>query len=116
MNSMSLCAGCLLLASSMVALAAESQRGVEARQPPSCGEWVVHREKSDTLALSNASWLLGYLSGSAVASGKDFLPGVDNASIFKWMDKYCQSNPLRDLRSGGDALAAELSRKKGTPK
>ncbi len=116
MNPMSVCAGCLLLASSMVALSAESQAGVEARQPPSCGEWVVHREKSDTLALANASWLLGYLSGSAVATGKNFLPGNDNSSIYKWMDKYCQTNPLRDLRSGGDALAADLIKKNRAPK
>ncbi len=115
MNPISIFAGCLLLASGMVAVSAELKAGGKARQPPSCGEWVVHREKSDTLALANASWLLGYLSGSAVATGKNFLPGIDNSSIFKWMDKYCQGNPLRDLRGGGDALAAELI-KKGTPK
>ncbi len=115
MNPISIFAGCLLLASGMAAVSAESKPGVEARQPPSCGEWVVHREKSDTLALANASWLLGYLSGSAVATGKNFLPGIDNPSIFKWMDKYCQANPLRDLRGGGDVLASELTRK-GTPK
>lgn len=111
MNPISILAGCLLLATSMVAASAEPKAGVEARQPPSCGEWVVHRERSDTLALANASWLLGYLSGSAVATGKNFLPRIDNSSIFKWMDKYCQGNPLRDLRSGGDALAAELTGK-----
>ena len=116
MNPISIFAGCLLLTSSMAAVPAESKPGVEARQPPSCGEWVVHREKSATLALANASWLLGYLSGTAVASGKNFLPRIENSSIFKWMDTYCQANPLRDLRSGGDALAAELTGKKGTPK
>jgi hypothetical protein len=87
-----------------------------ARQPPSCGEWVVHREKSDMLALGNTSWLLGYLSGLAVSSGKDFLSGTDNSSIYKWMDSYCRANPLRDVSSGGNALAAELAKKKGTPK
>jgi hypothetical protein len=116
MNPTSLIAGSLLLATSMAAVSAPSDGGAEARQAPSCGEWVVHREKSDTLALSNASWLLGYLSGLAVSSGKDYLSGTDNSSIYKWMDRYCRTNPLRDVGGGGNALAAELARKKVTPK
>jgi len=116
MNPSALLGGCLLLAASMVAVASPSEGGAEARHAPSCGEWVVHREKSDTLALSNASWLLGYLSGLAVSSGKDYLSGTENSSIYKWMDSYCRANPIRDVGSGGNALAAELARKKGTPK
>ena len=116
MNPSALLAGCFLLAASMVAVSSPSEAGAEARQAPSCGEWVVHREKSDTLALSNTSWLLGYLSGLAVSSGKDYLSETDNASIYKWMDNYCRANPLRDLSHGGNALAVELARKKGTSK
>jgi hypothetical protein len=116
MNQSSLLVGCLLLASSTIAVASPSDGGIEARQAPSCGEWIVHRERSDTLALGNASWLLGYLSGMAISSGKDYLSGTDNTSIYKWMDNYCRNNPLRDLSSGGNALAAELARKNGTPK
>jgi hypothetical protein len=109
-------AGCLLLTAGTVALAASAESGTEARQAPSCGEWVVHREKSDTLALGNASWLRGYLAGLAAGSGKDFLAATDNASIYKWMDNYCRTSPLRDLGSGGNALAAELTGKKATAK
>jgi hypothetical protein len=116
MNPISLLVGCVVLASSTLAVSSPSDAGAEARQAPSCGEWIVHREKSDTLALSNSSWLLGYLSGMALSSGKDYLSGTDNASIYKWMDNYCRKNPLRDLSSGGNALAAELTGKKGTPK
>lgn len=111
-----LLAGCLLLAVSVVAVSTPSEAGAEARQAPSCGEWIAHREKSDTLALGNASWLLGYLSGLAASSGKDYLSGTDNTSIYKWMDNYCRANPLRDVSSGGNALAAESARKKATPK
>jgi hypothetical protein len=114
MNPSALVAGCFLLAASTVAAPAQGEAG--ARQPPSCGEWIVHREKSDMLALGNASWLLGYLSGLAVASGRDSLSATDNASIYKWMDNYCRTNPLRDLSSGGSLLTAELARNKGTPK
>ena len=116
MNPNSLLLGCVLLATGAIAVSAPADAGAQARQAPSCGEWIVHREKSDTLALGNASWLLGYLSGLAVASGRDYLSGTENSSIYKWIDDYCRRNPLRDLASGGSALAAELSAKKGTPK
>lgn len=116
MKSISLLVGFLLLASSLIAVSAPLEGGVDIRQAPSCGEWISHREKSDTLNLGNTSWLLGYLSGLAVSRGKDFLSGTDNVSIYKWMDNYCRTNPLRDVGSGGIALEAELTRKKGTSK
>ena len=106
MNSSSLLVGCILMASSIIAVSSPIEGGVEARQAPSCGEWISHREKSDTLSLGNTSWLLGYLSGLVVGSGKDFLSGTDNASIYKWTDSYCRTNPLKNLSSGGTALAA----------
>lgn len=105
--------GCCLLASSHFAGAAPLARAAEARGTPSCGEWIAHRKKSDTLALSNTSWLVGYLSGLAIGAGKDFLPGTDNTSIFSWMDNYCRSNPLKDVASGGLALMAEMMVTKG---
>ena len=116
MNPKPFLAASLLLASGAIAAATPADTGIEARQAPSCGEWIVHREKSDTLALGNASWLLGYLSGIAIGSGKNYLPGSENSSIYKWMDNYCRKNPLRDVSSGGSALAAELSANRGTAK
>ncbi len=106
-----LLAACCLLASAQFAAAAPAERA-EARAAPSCGEWIDHRKKSDTLALSNTSWLVGYLSGLAVGSGKNFLPGNENTEIFSWMDNYCRSNPLTDIAAGGTSLMAELVTKK----
>ncbi|MFH1605095.1 MAG: hypothetical protein ABIH03_14455 [Pseudomonadota bacterium] len=116
MNSNPFSVARIVLVSTATAVFLPADAAAEARHAPSCGEWVVHREKSDTLALGNASWLLGYLSGMAKASGKDYLSGTDNASIYKWMDNYCRKNPLRDLASGGNALAAELTADGGLPK
>ena len=106
--------GCLLLLVQTAAGAAAAEP--LARGAPSCGEWVAHREKSDTLALGNGYWLLGYLSGIAVSGGKDFLAGTDNSALNAWIDKYCQANPLKDLVSGGNALAAELQKNKRAAK
>ncbi len=116
MNPYPLLVGGLLLAASAIAVPSPSDAGVQARQAPSCGEWIVHREKSDTLALANASWLLGYLSGIATSGKKDFLSGNENSSIYKWMDNYCRANPLRHVGNGGNALAAELAGAKAAPK
>lgn len=106
---------CLLFALSGPAPAAAPAEGA-ARQAPSCGEWIVHREKSSTLALGDTGWLLGYLSGMAANSTKDYLSGADNASIYKWMDNYCRTNPLRDVSSGAKSLTAELAGKKNASK
>lgn len=114
MKSYAMLLGGALLALSNTAMAAPAEGA--ARGAPSCGEWVAHREKSDTLALGNGYWLLGYLSGIAVGTGKEFLSGTDNSAINAWMDKYCQAYPLKDLTSGGSALAAELLKSRRTPK
>ena len=109
-------AGFILLAACAIALHAPSEASEPANQAPSCGEWVGHREKSSTLALGDTGWLRGFLSGMAASGGKDYLAGVDNASIYRWMDNYCRSNPLRDVSSGAKVLAAELAGKRTDPK
>jgi hypothetical protein len=108
---------CVLIASGEPAIAAAAAAGdAPARLAPSCGEWIAHREKSSMLALGDTAWLRGYLAGMEVSSAKDYLAGIDNASIYRWMDNYCRSNPLRDVSSGAKSLAAELAGKKGAPK
>ena len=89
------------------ALAADSS----VRGAISCGEWVSHRKKSDNLALSNASWLVGFLSGLSADSKKDFLAGHDNAAIYSWMDSYCNRHPLKDTASGARGLMNEWLQK-----
>lgn len=74
----------------------------------SCGEWVAHRKKSDSLALSNTAWLIGFLSGLSVASGSNLPAGRDNASIYAWMDRYCSEHPLKDTASGARELVSEV--------
>jgi len=109
-------ASILLAASAIATPAALAEARARAGEAPSCGEWVAHREKSSPLALGDTHWLLGYLTGAADANGKDYLSGMDNASIFRWMDSYCRTNPLRDVGSGAKSLAAELAGRKAMPK
>lgn len=77
------------------------------RGGPTCAEWIKERSPRDT------AWLVGYLSGIAVAKDSDFIRGIDNSSLYFWMDRYCESNPLHNVSLGGALLAKELIKQKG---
>lgn len=85
-------------------LACSSVEAVTVRGVRSCGVWVKDRDISDK------NWLLGFLSGLAFMSDVDILKGVDNESIYLWMDKYCRANPLKDIADGSETLFEELKR------
>lgn len=108
------CAACACTCVDSVAAPAAAV--VQARNAPSCGEWVAQRKKADSLALANGAWLIGYLSGLTVASGRDSLEGSDNATLFAWMDAYCRSHPLKDAAAGGRALLEEAQAKRPAAK
>ena len=85
-------------------------RAVEIVGASSCGQWVADRSTDRDEYVT--TWLVGYLSGKAVATGKNFLKNTDNKSVYLWMDNYCRSNPLRHISDGADDLAIELIRMK----
>lgn len=101
----------IILAIGLAFAAYASAVPVTVRGSPSCGEWVQTRASSESWpALVTQRWLTGYLSGLAIATNVDILKGRDNASLFLWTDKYCQSNPLNYLVDAGDQLYKELSK------
>jgi hypothetical protein len=106
-------AGCLLSLNLFAA-------GVELKGSRSCTKWMEEKrlangaqEMNKIPVLITRNWFLGYLSGRADASGKNFLKGTDSDSIFLWLDNYCQANPGKDLDQGGMDLAHELMQLKG---
>lgn len=108
-----LLAGCLL---SLNLFAAEA----DIMGSRSCAKWFEEKraakstkEMNKIPVLITRSWFLGYLSGRAGASGKNFLNGTDSDSIFLWLDNYCQANPKMELDQAGIALARELMQMKG---
>lgn len=93
---------------------------VELKGARSCSKWIEEKrlakstkELNKIPVLITRSWFLGYLSGRADASGRDFLKGTDSDSIFLWLDNYCQANPDGQLDQAGIDLASELMRLKG---
>ena len=106
-------AGCLLSFNLFAA-------AVEIKGTRSCGKWMEEKrlansakEMNKVPVLITRSWFLGYLSGRADDSGKDFLKGTDSDSIFLWLDNYCHANPQMDLDKAGIDLARELMQLKG---
>jgi hypothetical protein len=76
-----------------------------------CGAWVKsHAEQPapSMKALADNAWLVGYLSGVAVARNIDFLKGVDDNTIQTWMQNYCSSHPSDLVGYAADALSVEL--------
>lgn len=86
----------------------------EIRGVRTCEDWSKDRAKNDwTVLLIDKSWLIGYLSGLASATGKDFLHGTNNLAIYDWMDQYCKDNPQKHLGDAGLDLFYELKKQKG---
>ena len=75
---------------------------------PSCGRWVEDRGKDSWAHVANRGWLIGYLSGIATGTGKDFIRGTDIASLVLWVDNFCKANPLKDVSDAGADLSREL--------
>jgi hypothetical protein len=93
---------------------------VEIKGVRSCGKWIEEKrianstkEMNKIPVLITRSWFLGYLSGRADESGRNFLKGTDSDSIFLWLDNYCHANPQMDLDKAGIDLARELMQMKG---
>ena len=112
-RAFALLAGCVL---SMNLFAA----AVDIKGSRSCAKWMEEKRLANSAkemnkipVLISRSWFLGYLSGRADASGRNFLKGTDSDSIFLWLDNYCQANPDKGLDQGGIDLARELMQLKG---
>ncbi len=93
---------------------------VEIRGVRTCSKWIEEKrleksakEMNRVPVLITRTWFLGYLSGRADQSGKDFLKGTDSDSVFLWLDNYCRDHPQMDLDKAGIALVRELMQMKG---
>lgn len=87
----------------------------EKRGSISCNDWLDDRSTKAGQAGKTpaASWLLGFLSGIAVAKDRDFFSGTKNEALFDWVDKYCASHTLEYTSDAGIHLYLDLARKKG---
>jgi hypothetical protein len=103
-------------------LFSEVTLAVNVRGDISCGIWVEERQKEarggDYIgALVNQAWLIGFFSGQAAGSNKEFwgkqnVNILDVPSVLLWMDNYCRANPLKTVVNGADTLFEERTKGK----
>ena len=67
--------------------------------PFDCGAWLENRKNQDVDMVSKSTakmmtmWLVGFLNGASLVSGKEFWEsgqGITGKKAFYWMDKYCR--------------------------
>jgi hypothetical protein len=61
--------------------------------------------------LVDETWLMGYLSGLAVARHSDYMKKPDYDTLNAWVDNYCAKNPGVRLGTASLGLAKELEKK-----
>jgi thioredoxin reductase len=91
-----------------LALSISSSWGLEYRGVVACGDWVKEKKKDSVVNAAHQAILVGFLSGIALATDKDFLRGTTNESLFLWVDNYCQKTPLENIYMAGMHLSIEL--------
>jgi hypothetical protein len=94
--------GLLAIAMAVTAIQASAQN-VTVRGSGTCQAYLDAKRNSVQEALKDLNWLLGYMSGLAVATQVDVLGKGDNADfLLKWVDGYCQLYPAKYLSDAGD--------------
>jgi hypothetical protein len=76
-----------------------------------CGEWVKNEKEGGWPGVVQRSWLNGYISGKAVATGIDVLRDASGQSLSLWVTNYCNSNPLDYSDDAAEKLFTELLKK-----
>lgn len=76
----------------------------------SCGTWTEDRKEHDLLAIEDASWVQGFISGYNLfgpGSG-NVTASTDSDGTMAWIDNYCVSHPLDSLDAATQNLIFEL--------
>ena len=108
----------LLAACLAVAAMLASAQGVAVRGAPTCQAYMDAKRTSVEEAVTDLKWLLGYMSGLAVATQVDVLGRGDGSdSMLSWVNLYCQRYPAKSLSDAGDLYYRFLKEQmKGTGK
>jgi hypothetical protein len=96
---------CGLLITVMAVAAMEaSAQNVTVRGSGTCQAYLDAKARNSVQdAVKDLTWLLGYMSGLAVATHVNVLGTEDNADLMlKWVDTYCQLYPAKYLSDAGD--------------
>jgi len=92
------------------ATAADKDGQYSTQASASCGQWAKYREEGGWRYTATQGWIMGYISAynEKKSDVYDILGKNDPDSIWLWMNKYCQENPLSDVPEGMMILTDEL--------
>ena len=91
--------------------AADKDRHFAAQGDIPCGAWVKGRkEEGSWPELVYISWITGYITAynQQTPDVYSIRGSTGMESVYLWMDKYCQENPLGSLSSGMVLVTIEL--------
>lgn len=77
----------------------------------SCGSYLKEKESMPIVHGANISWIVGFLSGAASASGYDVLNNTDSNAIEAAVTKYCEENPLRNVLEASTNIYLQLKKR-----
>jgi hypothetical protein len=99
----------LLVATVSIAQAQTETRTVVTPLPGySCAKWINPAEEYQGEHGALKAWANGFLSGSNMRAGTDFLRGRNINGLIAWIDDYCRRNPLHLFSQAVIALENEL--------
>lgn len=96
---------CVLLAAVLAVTAAQaSAQDITVRGTGTCQAYLDAQNNNNVQeAVKQLTWLLGYLSGIAVAKQVDILGNNNSADVLlDWANTYCQRYPTKYLSDAGD--------------
>jgi len=110
MKTLSLIVLVLSFAITTPATAYDKTGAYSAQGSPSCGAWVKNRKEDSWTGSALETWITGYITAYNLQTPDvyNILGNTGIDSVYLWMDKYCQENPLKRLAKGMEILTHEL--------
>jgi len=110
MKQLSLIVLVLSFAITTPTMADDAEGAYSVQAPISCGNWVEHSKEDDWTNTANHYWVVGYITAynRLTPDVYNIMGDTDAPSVYLWMDKYCQENPLNLLADGMVHLIVEL--------
>lgn len=101
----------LVSALTLPAMASDENGYYSAKGARSCGDWVMARKENNSWdAFSMKGWIAGYFTAFDMQTEGVYsiLGSTGDESVYLWMDKYCQENPLKNMGVAMEQLTSEL--------
>ncbi|MGE0384468.1 MAG: hypothetical protein AB7Q97_07020 [Gammaproteobacteria bacterium] len=76
---------------------------------PTCAAW--NQAHAGTKAAGSPAlqqWLMGFVSGIAMAALSDFLAGAQRERLVRQASEFCKAHPRNDLADAGLAIVGDL--------